>query len=102
VAVAALIAFGSLVTEAAWRSPNHPDPPPVLARTVARIPAPRPAPAPPIVLPSPPSTELAPPVMESLAAPRPEPALPARPPPPPRRRPRPAVESPDHHLVNPY
>jgi serine/threonine protein kinase len=32
VAVAALIAFGSLVTDAAWRSPNHPDPPPVVAR----------------------------------------------------------------------
>jgi serine/threonine protein kinase len=100
VAVAALIAFGSLVTDAAWRSPNHPDPPPVVARAAARLAPPRPPP--PIVLPSPPTTELAPPVMQSMPPrPAPPPAKIARPLAP-RRRLRPTSDPPDGLRRNPY
>ena len=91
-AVAALIAFGSLVTDAAWRSPNHPDPPLVAARSLARVPPPRPAPSAPIVLPAVPSAVLAPPEMAA------RPMTPLEAPAPPRtvvvrRRVRPAIEA---------
>jgi serine/threonine protein kinase len=92
VAVAALIAFGSLVTDAAWRSPNHPDPPLVVARSLARVPPSRLGPPPPIVLPAVPSAVLAPPAMQA------GPMAPVVTPEPPRtvvvrRRVRPAIEA---------
>jgi serine/threonine-protein kinase len=106
VGVAALVAFGSLVTEAAWRSPNHPDPAPVVARHLgARPPLARPVP------PSPAPAVLAVAPSPVLAAPAPAPAPPpaTTTPAPPRvpivmrRRPRPARESlPEGLKASPY
>jgi len=105
VAVAALVAFGSLVTEAAWRSPNHPDPPPVVARQLGRLPAAR-TPSPPSPVRPDPLPPAPPTVAQTAVLPAPSgqpPALARLPAPVPRRRPRPARESlPEGLKASPY
>ena len=103
VAVAALIAFGSLVTEAAWRSPNHPDPPPVVARGLARVPAGRPVASPPAVaLPEVPPTVLVAPATGVHALAPVGPTTPARQPLVRRRSPRDGQSLPEGLKASPY
>ena len=100
VAVAAMIAFGSLVTEVAWRSQNHPDPPPVVARGLGRVPPPLPAaPRSPVALPEASPTVLAAPVMgdHPLVPPTPVRQSMVR-----RRPPRPGESPPEGLKASPY
>ncbi len=113
VVAAVLVAVGSLVTELAWRSPHHPDPPSVVARTIARLPAARRVPTAPLRLPTAPAAPVVPAVVPTTdvppvavvapLAPPVEAVRPARPLPIVRRRPRPTVVEDDAGLrPDPY
>ncbi len=100
VAVAAMIAFGSLVTAAAWRSSNHADPPPVVARGLAPVSPPLPAaPLPTVALREAAQTVLVAPVIDLPVL---VPPTPARQPMVRRRQPRPGEATPEGLKASPY